>query len=177
MPVYSTRCPWCGKGYSKAGAYANHLIKKDPDAPKSTPFELWTDRRISTTTSMIANTDETTFIDIFEDIYTAECLEISDEHSQMSDEEPPPQDVLNAHQNTSIASPTIEEYPPNRQAGCPIASVPAVVCRKPNYNPLFAFSNHVEYKLARFFTSAKVLRTILNFYKSVILLTAAPGGS
>ena len=80
----------------------------------------------------------------------------------MSDEEPPLQDVLNAHQNTSIASPTIEEYPRNRQAGCPIASISAVAYQKPNYNPLFPFSNTVEYKLAQFFTFAKVTKSKIN---------------
>src|SRR5258706_1240879 len=138
----SSRCPWCCKYYSSAGAYANHISKKHHNVIDS--------RNLKRRRDSEAEIDEVSLNSGPGWSTGGEC----------------PLALTPGFADARKQNSSIQKYPPNCQAGFPLRPYPFTSQRSSDWNPLYPFQSANDYKLARFFSAAKVPKTRMDeFFK------------
>lgn len=151
-----TRCTWCSKTYTTAGAYYNHLSAKHKYSHKSQLQQPLPRRKNRNQQSQL-------------------CAEISYlplEPLSPSRTSSTPQRSADAARPLSSST---EDFPRKYQAGAILTSEPQTSTQPDSY-PYHPFQTIREYKLARFFCLGKVPKSRVDeFFKDNLLGTSSVG--
>ncbi|RPB18859.1 hypothetical protein L211DRAFT_853739 [Terfezia boudieri ATCC MYA-4762] len=174
MNRHKTRCQWCTKLYVSAGQYSNYIAKVHPgedvsslETPKSRK------RRLSDSIDLAtSNLDMDVLAAICSPDYLSSDTEFASEGSNkeardFSSESESESDEEGQQPNTGVSI-------SNPRAGMPIQkhSFPE---EDPSFNLYAPFQNSVDYRLARFFNSAKTSKgRIEQFFHDGVLKSLNP---
>jgi hypothetical protein len=170
MNSHKTRCRWCNKIYSTAGAYSNHILSKHPEhLPSSKPLLL---RRKPDLTQNAPHIEQPilhghtefesseTHLDVTGLFQTYPDNEITDETEE---EDPDAEESFPTPKSDDVHD-KIRRFPAEFKAGEPVREFPFSAQRSEQYNHLYPFLNARDYKLARFFTMSKVPKSRINIF-------------
>ena len=170
MNSHKTRCSWCNKIYSTAGAYSNHILSKHPEhIPSSVPLLCQNanftqnspqiDQPILHDHTLVKEFESSkTHLDITGLFQTYPNNEIT---AKTKEQEPDAEELFTAPQSDAVHN-VIRRFPAKFKAREPIREYLFSIQRSKQYNHLYPFLNARDYKLALFFTMSKVPKSRIN---------------